>query len=118
MDSIFRKVSVTERLPEVGKYVTTIDSAGEHRVYKRINEKAFKEGWCWTLREPDGKESPSNNLPIIHWLEEVDLSNDSLDKLYLKERDANTVNFKDASVQTRSLLRSGFDMGVSALAGN
>lgn len=62
---MFRKVKVSERLPEVGKFVTTIDEAGEHRVY-RLTE------YGWNMRDADGNNSPNNNLPITCWLEEFD----------------------------------------------
>lgn len=60
----FRTISVIERLPENGKWVTTIDEAGEHRVYR------FTEG-AWNMRDADGVNSPNNNLPIMYWLEQV-----------------------------------------------
>ena len=58
----YRKVSIKEELPMVGKFVTTIDEAGEHRVY-RLNNDA-----TWFMRDSDGINSPNNNLPITHWL--------------------------------------------------
>jgi hypothetical protein len=61
---MFRKVKVSERLPEMGKFVTTIDLANEHRVY-RLTENG------WNMRDADGDNSPNNNLPIIFWLEEI-----------------------------------------------
>lgn len=61
---MYRKVKISERLPEVGKFVTTIDEAGEHRVY-RLTEHG------WNMRDVDGDNSPNNNLPIIFWLEEI-----------------------------------------------
>ncbi len=63
----FQKVSVKGRFPEPRKFVTTIDEAGEHRVY-RLTEHG------WNMRDMDGDYSPNNNLPITHWLEEVDLT--------------------------------------------
>lgn len=60
---MYRKVKVSERLPEIGKFVTTIDEAGEHRVY-RLTEDG------WNMRDADGIHSPNNNLAIIYWLEE------------------------------------------------
>jgi hypothetical protein len=68
----FKKVSVTERLPELNKFVTTIDEAGEHRVYRLVNVEPV--GNSWNMRDADGINSSNNNLPITHWLEEVDLS--------------------------------------------
>lgn len=63
----FKAVSVKERLPEKGTFVTTIDKANEHRVYQLTDHG-------WNMRDADGMNSPNNNLPITHWLEEVDLS--------------------------------------------
>ena len=60
----FKAVSVEERLPEVGKWVTTIDTAGEHRVYRLMEHG-------WDMRDADAINSPNNNLHITHWLEEV-----------------------------------------------
>lgn len=68
----FKKVSVKERFPELNKFVTTIDEAGEHRVYSLVNIDPI--GSSWNMRDPDGINSANNNLPIVYWLEEVDLS--------------------------------------------
>lgn len=66
----FRAVPITERLPELWKWVTTIDSAGEHRVY-RLVEFTGSVGLSWNMRDSAGEHSPNDNLPITHWLEEV-----------------------------------------------
>lgn len=63
----YRKVAVTERLPEMMKFVTTIDSDNEQRVY-RLTE------YGWNMRDIDGDNSPNNNKPITYWLEEFTLS--------------------------------------------
>lgn len=63
----YKKISVEERFPEIGKFVTTIDTDNQHRVY-RLTE------YGWNMRDADGINSPNNNLCITHWLEEVDLS--------------------------------------------
>lgn len=63
----YKKIAVAERLPDIGKFVTTIDEANEHRVY-RLTE------FGWNMRDVDGTNSPNNNLPILYWLEEIDLS--------------------------------------------
>ncbi len=63
----YKKIAITERLPDIGKFVTTIDEANEHRVY-RLTE------FGWNMRDVDGTNSPNNNLPILYWLEETDLS--------------------------------------------
>jgi len=61
----YKKISVKERLPKQGKFVTTIDEANEHRVY-RLTE------YGWNMRDLDGSNSPNNNLTITHWLEETE----------------------------------------------
>lgn len=72
METIFKKVSIEDRLPEKNKFVTTIDEAGEHRVY-RLTEHG------WNMRDSDGTNSPNNNLKITHWLEEVEDSGFKID---------------------------------------
>jgi hypothetical protein len=62
---MYKKIDVLERLPELMKFVTTIDSSNEHRVFRLT-----KEGW--NMRDADGDNSPNNNLRITHWLEEFD----------------------------------------------
>lgn len=62
----FLKIPVELKLPEEGKWVTTIDEAGEHRVY-RLTE------YGWNMRDADGVNSPNKNLKITHWLEEVEI---------------------------------------------
>lgn len=51
-------------LPEIGKFVTCIDAAGEHRVYRRTEHG-------WNMRDAAGANSPNDNLPIVSWLEKV-----------------------------------------------
>lgn len=60
----YNKIAVKDRLPELGKWVTTIDEANEHRVYRLMEHG-------WNMRDADGINSPNNNLPILYWLEEV-----------------------------------------------
>lgn len=68
MEHIYQAISIKRELPPVGKFVTTIDTAGEQRVY-RINEDK-----TWSMRDLDGSDSPNNNLPVIYWLKEsIDL---------------------------------------------
>lgn len=67
MTTILKAISIQERLPEIGKWITTIDEAGNYRVC-RITE------YGWQMRDPDGVHSPSNNLPITHWLEEIPIT--------------------------------------------
>lgn len=61
---MYRKISIDERLPDLMQFVTTIDANNEHRVY-RLTEQG------WNMRDADGINSPDNNTPITHWLEEV-----------------------------------------------
>lgn len=68
----FRKISIKEELPPIGKFVTTIDKDSEHRVYRL--EKIEPVGLFWNMRDADGINSPSNNTEITHWLKEVDLT--------------------------------------------
>jgi hypothetical protein len=68
---MFRKIDINKRLPEVGKYVTTIDVAGNHRVYQYV-------GNGWNLRDASTADSPPDNLPITHWLEEVELNSGAI----------------------------------------
>lgn len=56
---MYRKVKISERLPEEGKPVITIDSKGNAIVYKRTGI-----GWNMPVLE--------NNHPMEYWLEEVD----------------------------------------------
>jgi hypothetical protein len=65
MEKVFRKVKIENRLPEMWKWVTTIDSANEHSVYRLTDNDN------WNMRDVDGINSPNNNLPMIYWLEEV-----------------------------------------------
>lgn len=64
---MYRKVDVTERLPELMKFVTTIDTDNEQRVYRLTDHG-------WNMRDACGDNSPNNNLPITHWLEEIEES--------------------------------------------
>lgn len=57
-------VKISQRLPELGVWVTIIDSAGEHRVYRRTE-------YGWNMRDADGDNSPNNNLDLVYWLERV-----------------------------------------------
>lgn len=56
---MYRKIAVTERLPEDGKEVITIDSEGNAISYKR-----FGDSWNMV--------NANNNKPIEFWLEEVE----------------------------------------------
>lgn len=61
---LYQTVSVEERLPKTNKWVTTIDSKGNHNIYRHT-----KHGW--NLRDAKGKNSPPDNIPILYWLEKV-----------------------------------------------
>jgi hypothetical protein len=67
----FEKVSIENELPQIGKFVTTIDEANEQRVYRLVQVEPI--GLSWNMRDADGINSPNNNLKITHWLKEVDL---------------------------------------------
>lgn len=69
----FEKVSIEKELPQIGKFVTTIDEANQQRVYRLVKVEPI--GLSWNMRDTDGINSPNNNLKITHWLKEVDLSN-------------------------------------------
>lgn len=60
----FKKVLIKDRLPELMKFVTTIDLNDEHRVY-RLTE------YGWNMRDADGDNSTNNNIELVYWLEEV-----------------------------------------------
>ena len=61
---IFKAISIKDELPPLNKFVTTIDEAGEHRVY-RLTEHG------WNMRDAAGINSPNDNLPILYWLKDV-----------------------------------------------
>lgn len=56
---MYRKIAVTDRLPEDGKEVITIDSEGNAIRYKRFGDS-------WNMVKID------DNKPIEFWLEEVE----------------------------------------------
>jgi hypothetical protein len=56
---MYRKVAVSDRLPENGKEVITIDSDG-----KAISYKRFGDSWNMV--------NTPNNKPLEYWLEEVE----------------------------------------------
>lgn len=64
METFFRKVPASERLPDIGKFVATIDEANEIIVYRLTK-------YGWNMRDGMCVNSPNNNLKITHWLEEV-----------------------------------------------
>lgn len=93
-----KKISITDRLPEYGKFVTTIDTAGEHRVYR------FAETG-WNMRDADGTNSPNNNLAITHWLEDVDLANAEILTEITNERKRQDAKWGE---QNHPILDAGF----------
>lgn len=60
----YKKISVKDRLPEIGVFVVTIDVGGEMGIY-RLTE------YGWNMRDSSAFNSPNNNLEITHWLEEI-----------------------------------------------
>ena len=72
---MYRKVSISKRVPEEGKPVITIDNEGNSLVYKR-----WERGWNMVEQ--------NNNGSIEYWLEEVPDEKDDLKILYeeLKSR--------------------------------
>lgn len=58
----YRLVDVAEELPALGEWVTTIDEAGNHFVYRLTAEG-------WNLRDAPADNTPTDNLPITHWLD-------------------------------------------------
>jgi hypothetical protein len=63
---MYKIISIEKEYPPVGEFVTTIDEAGKHRVYKMNKDKT------WTMRDYDGVDSPPNNLKIAQWLKKCD----------------------------------------------
>lgn len=70
IESIFIKVPVDERLPELDKFVPAIDESGCISIYRRVSFPELKEEWLWDIRDNIGINSPNCNLKITHWLEE------------------------------------------------
>lgn len=100
---MFRKVDITKRFPEMGKWVTTIDEAGEHIVYQ-LTEHG------WHMRDVSGDKSPNNNLPIRYWLEEIKMGSQAIlgnaievhEKI--KEHDLDWNSFSEGWIQGRMRL--------------
>jgi hypothetical protein len=67
-ETIFVRVPISERLPELGKYVPVIDVAGEIFMY------CVNDDNSWSLRDTPGYNAPSDNLPMTHWLEETPIA--------------------------------------------
>ena len=61
---MYRKVKLSERLPEIGKPVIIINDNGIPHVYKLTN-------LGWDLRNNNVINSPKEILSIEYWLEEV-----------------------------------------------
>ena len=62
-------ISVKERLPELMKFVPTIDIDGEIIIYRRTENG-------WNMRDSRGINTPPDNKEIICWLEKVQLFDD------------------------------------------
>lgn len=65
----YRTVDITERKPPYNVFVPTIDKQGNIFVYRLIEDKNV--GDYWNLRETPAINSPSDNLKIEFWLEEL-----------------------------------------------
>ncbi len=113
--SIFRKVPVseTERLPEFDKFVPTVDALGQIIIYRRIKESAFKDGWCWSLREPT-RDGINNNQPVTHWLEEVEINDETMLDMFKKAIEIGTSGLDIKDIRR---LRSGFELAFQSLTG-
>lgn len=68
---LYRTVPIVDRLPPLGEWVTTIDQAGNHRVYRLIEHG-------WNMRDVGGTNSPPDNLPMTYWLEKVDFDGNAM----------------------------------------
>ncbi len=79
MSNFYRKVSVLERNPPLDKFVPTIDEKGEIIIYRLVEQqvwdgkkkKSFPSQF-WNMRDMHGDNTPYDNHPITHWLEEVE----------------------------------------------
>ncbi len=56
---MYRKVKISERLPEIGKEVITTDFEGGNAIKYKLTDIG------WNMVEP------KDNLPMAYWLEEV-----------------------------------------------
>jgi len=61
---MYRKVKVSERLPDPMKWVTTIDSEGNHFVHRLTD-------YGWNMRDAGADNTPDTNYSIEYWLEEI-----------------------------------------------
>lgn len=77
----FREVLLTERKPELNKWVPTIDINGDISIYRMVEvpeeskealKDTFPDGLMWNMRDAGGNNSPNNNLKMVSWLEEYD----------------------------------------------
>lgn len=85
-----RKILLTERLPEIGKYVTTIDNQDQEIVYKMNEDKS------WTMHPNEEVKyinrngssmfhtfkTINNNYPLLFWVDEI-VENKDLKQPYL-----------------------------------
>jgi hypothetical protein len=78
MSKFYRKVPVVERMPELDKFVPTIDDKGEIIIYRYVKSQIWNEKtkttepyFFWNMRDMRGDNTPNDNQPIIYWLEEV-----------------------------------------------
>ncbi len=66
-------------MPPLEKFVPTIDEAGEIIIYRLVElqhydlkTKKLVPRQSWNMRDMRGDNTPNDNLPITHWLEEVE----------------------------------------------
>ncbi len=68
MGSYYRKVSIKERLPQLGKYVPVIDIKNEIIIYRMVEYNGLQ---FWNMRDISGTNTPNDNFAMVYWLEEV-----------------------------------------------
>ena len=85
-----RRILITNRLPKIGEYVTTIDITGQEIVY-RLNDDS-----SWNMHPDESvnyihrygesayenRKTINNNYPLLFWVDEINESNYS-DKQFL-----------------------------------
>lgn len=63
---MYKAIPIADRLPEPGKYVVMLDSAGEYSGVYILTENGLSPHHAIALPKP-------NNNPITHWLEKVEI---------------------------------------------
>jgi hypothetical protein len=87
-----RKILLTSRLPEVGKYVTTIDETGQEIVYRMNEDKSWnihpdeESGYINRNGESAFKrfQSINNNYPLLFWIDDVVENNEGKSQFMLQ----------------------------------